>query len=80
MIGIPPVTQDMPNPIDAYLIVNKETGVIESWHSILFYAKQTADHLHSMLIDPPGKKANPWDDAQEERSLPGEKKPSGTFN
>jgi hypothetical protein len=70
VVGLPPATTDMPKPIDAYLIVNKETGVTESWHGILFYAKQNADLFNDLLI---GKQPeDPWS--------AGEQKPSASFN
>lgn len=49
LVGMPPVTPEMPNPLPCYLIINKETGVTESWHGILAYAKQNADLFHEML-------------------------------
>lgn len=55
VVGIPPSTPDMPNPITAYLVINKETGVTESWHSVLFYVKQNADLFNDMLVNPPKK-------------------------
>jgi hypothetical protein len=66
VVGIPPSTPDMPNPINAYLIVNKETGVTESWHGILFYATQNADLFNDMLVNPPKK-----EDGKQESKKPG---------
>jgi len=49
IVGVPPATEQLPNPIDCYLVVNKETNVIEYWESVLFYAKQRADLFDRML-------------------------------
>lgn len=54
-VGLPPITPDMPQPLFGYLIVNKETGVTESWHGVLFYAKQNADLFNDLLVSPPKK-------------------------
>jgi hypothetical protein len=52
IVGVPPATPQDPEPTVGYLIVNKETGVLESWHSILFYAKQNADMFNKLLLTP----------------------------
>lgn len=49
VVGMPPKTPDFPEPVDAYLVFNKETGVMEYFHSILYYVKQHADHLSDLL-------------------------------
>lgn len=79
VVGLPPPTPDMPKPIKAYLIVNKETGIWESWHGILAYAKQNADLFDAMLT---GKKPkNPWDtDSNDAVVFIGEKKTNEIFN
>jgi hypothetical protein len=37
------------------LVVNKETGVTETWNGILFYAKQNADLFNDLLEGNPIK-------------------------
>jgi hypothetical protein len=52
IVDTPPATPDMPNPIPAYVVVNKETGVWESWTGLLYYAKDMADQFHKQLTRP----------------------------
>jgi hypothetical protein len=63
VVGVPPGTSEIPNPIPCYLIVNKETNVTESWGGILFYTKQTADQFNDLLETPPAE----LKDAQQEK-------------
>ena len=56
VVGLAPPTVSMPTPIDAYLVFNKETGVMESWQGVLFYAKQEADLFNDLLENPPRQK------------------------
>lgn len=48
-VGVPPKTPDFPEPPMAYLIFNKETEVLEYFHSVLYYAKQWADQFRDLL-------------------------------
>jgi hypothetical protein len=73
-IGVPPKTREFPEPINSYLVHNKETGVLEYFDSVLYRAKETADQLRDLLD---GKKPpNPyeeWEKAVEDA------KDKGTF-
>jgi hypothetical protein len=59
------------------LIVNKETGVTETWNGILFYAKQNADTFSDLLDDKEPESPMtlvPVETAEEiEHPLPGER-------
>lgn len=73
VVGLPPKTKDFPEPIESYLVVNKRYGVVEYWHSVLFYVKQHADFL-SDLLD--GKQQDPIIGVND----PSPPKSSGIFN
>jgi hypothetical protein len=64
IVDTPPATPDMPNPIPAYVIVNKETGVWESWTGLLYYAKDMADQFHKQLTRPQNEKV---EEAQQQK-------------
>lgn len=64
VVGIPPKTTDFPEPIEAYLVKNKQTGVIEYFHSVLFYAKQQADYFADLLAGKYDKEVEEAKEAQ----------------
>lgn len=49
-IGIPPATDQFPNPRAGYLVISKETGVEETFHSIRSHAVGWADSLSEQLM------------------------------
>lgn len=52
-VGAPEITTERPCPRAEYLIVNKETGVQEYSHTVLFIAKDWADNFAKLMDEPP---------------------------
>ncbi len=55
-VGLPPVTAAEPFPIPMYLVVNKNTGVTENMHNILYNAFKAADSLNTAMQEYNNKK------------------------
>lgn len=47
-VGVPPTPKDQPEML-AYLIINKQFGVIENIQAVLHYAKQWADQMDKFV-------------------------------
>lgn len=49
VVGLPPKTVEFPEPFEVYLVINKDTGVLETFHQVLPYAKNWADQFDAYL-------------------------------
>lgn len=49
VVGYPPTSKEFPSPFLSYLVVNKDTTVVEYINSMLPYAKNMANDLDKVL-------------------------------
>lgn len=49
IIDVPPPTPEFPEPGPAYVIYNKQTNVVEYYHSVFYHSMEWADHFSQKL-------------------------------
>lgn len=63
-IGVPPVSRNNPFPYPAYLIYNKNTGVLETYHSVLPEVRFWIDRYDEII-----KQLDKAEDEEKERQF-----------